>query len=119
MHFVLKKSDLKMIRLLQKKERDTRRYKKLTVLVMLHSQYKMVEIELNLGLDDNTIRLYARRYEELGLESYLKDHYVGYSGKLTCSEELSLSDHLRSTLYTEAETICEYVKGEYGVIYSV
>jgi len=82
MQFDLKEQELKKLRLLQRKERNTRRFKKLTVLIIVHNNYKISEIELALGLDDNTIRQYVSSYREESLEDYLSDKYVGCVGKL-------------------------------------
>jgi len=49
----------------------------------MHNNYKISEIELALGLDDNTIRQYVSSYREENLEDYLSDNYVGCVGKLS------------------------------------
>jgi len=80
---------------LQALQRNTklsrRRYPKVTVLVKLHQGHSIEVIEAALGLDDNTIRRYWEGYEEKGMDTYLADHYLPYSGKLTEEEEEPLT----------------------------
>ncbi len=119
MEFQLNKSEFNKLRSLQRKERDNRRYKKLTVLVMLHSKYEIVQIEIALGLDDNTIHRYVNLYKAKGLYAYLKDNYVSFQGKLNTEQEAEITAHLESNLYVDAKLICVYVKELYGITYCV
>jgi len=119
MQFDLKEQEFKKLRLLQRKERNTRRFKKLTVLIMLHNNYKISEIELALGLDDNTIRKYVSTYREKSLEVYLSDNYVGCVGKLSKEQEDQLAIHLEENLYSDADWIRIYVNETFGVNYSL
>lgn len=108
---------------LQQMQRDPdlsrRRYRKVTVLVMLHQDYKIEAVEAALGLDDNTIRRYWSGYKEEGLEVYLSDNYVPYAGKLTDEEETELVSHLVEHLYLDVKPIIDYVHDKYGITYTV
>ena len=120
MEFQLSQEEFTKLRKTQKKTNlHPRRYKKVTVLIMLHQKHSISVIEAALGLDDNTIRRYVKGYEKRGLESYLKDGYIPYSGKLSEAQEISLTKHLDENLYTTVASICAYVKKEYEQSYSV
>lgn len=118
--FKLDIESYRRLRQMQKKANlHPRRYKKVTVLIMLHQKHSVSVIEAALGLDDNTIRRYVRGYEKRGLDNYLKDGYIPFSGRLSKEDEQALSDHLEEYLYPDAKSICAYVKEQFGVIYTV
>jgi transposase len=112
--------DYAQLRALQRNTKlSRRRYRKVTVLVMLHQGHSIEVIEAALGLDDNTIRRYWEGYEEKGIDTYLADHYVPYSGKLTEEEEEVLKAHLDDYLYEDAQAVCDYVLQTFRVSYTI
>lgn len=76
-------------------------------------------IEATLGLDDNTIRRYWEGYFDKGIETYLSDHYVPNSGKLTEEQETLLSNHLEDHLYQDFKPIIKLARQEFRVTYSI
>jgi transposase len=120
MDFQLSQENFKELRKIQKKTNlHPRRYKKVTVLIMLHQKHSVSVIEAALGLDDNTIRRYVKGYEKRGLDNYLKDGYIPFSGRLNNEQEKKLTEHLDNNLYTTVASICAYVRAEYDESYSV
>ena len=120
MKYELDSKDYKRLKQLQKKVTlSRRRYRKITVLIMLHQGYEIELIEAALGLDDNTIRRYWEGYLDKGINTYLSDHYVPYSGKLTEEQEGLLSNHLEDHLYQDVKPIIKLVQQEFGVSYSI
>lgn len=120
MDFELSTEDYAELRKIQKKENiHPRRYRKVTVLIMLHQGHSVTIIEAALGMDDNTIRRYVKGYRKRGLSSYLKDGYIPFSGKLNEEQEYELSVHLQSHLFETAAEIGQYVKQKYDVTYTV
>jgi transposase len=118
--YKLSKKDYERLRALQRnKKLSRRRYRKVTVLVMLHQGYSVEMIEAALGLDDNTIRRYWEGYQEKGIDTYLADHYVPYCGKLSAEQENELSEHLDEYLYLDVKPIIAWVQDKFGVIYTV
>jgi transposase len=118
--YKLSTEDYKRLKALQRNTKlSRRRYRKVTVLVMLHQGHTIEVIEAALGLDDNTIRRYWDGYQEKGIETYLADHYVPYSGKLSVEQEKQLSEHLDLYLYLEVKPIIAWVEEEFGVTYAV
>jgi transposase len=118
--YKLSKKDYERLRALPRnKKLSRRRYRKVTVLVMLHQGYSVEMIEAALGLDDNTIRRYWEGYQEKGIDTYLADHYVPYCGKLSAEQENELSEHLDEYLYLDVKPIIAWVQDKFGVIYTV
>ena len=116
----LDKSELEALRLEQRQAGlSKRRYRKITVLIMLHQDHSVVAIEAALGVDDNTIYRYERAYHKVGLSEFLNDHYIAFTGRLTTKQELALGEHLDEVLYPDAKSICTYVAEQFGVSYTV
>ncbi|MEL6973675.1 MAG: IS630 family transposase [Bacteroidota bacterium] len=120
MKYELSKEDYQRLKVLQRNTKlSRRRYRKVTVLVMLHQGFSIEMVEGALGLDDNTIRRYWEGYQSKGIETYLADHYVPYTGKLTNEEKEQLSEHLNVHLYLEVKPIISWVAAQFGVTYSI
>jgi transposase len=120
MDFQLSQEEIKELRRIQQKDRfHRRRFVKATVLIMLHRQLSIEDIEVSLGIDDNTIRRYVKGYRERGLKRYMQDGYISYCGKLSKEQEQQLVAHLDEFLYPDAGAICVYVNDTFGVEYTV
>jgi transposase len=110
---------IKRLRLLQRKEKDKRFYIKVTVLLMLHHGFSAQMIAASLGIDDSTVYRYQQGFEELGLDDYLKDFFVAYSGQLTEEEEQLLRTEIRQGLYINSKQVAAYIELKFGVRYSL
>lgn len=120
MDYQLSLQDYRKLRELQNNVKlSRRRYRKVTVLVMLHQGHSIDVVEAALGLDDNTIRRYWEGYEEQGIETYLTDHYVPYSGKLTSEQEVALANHLDENLYLDVKPIIAWVGDNFNIGYTI
>jgi len=120
MQFELSEKDYQELRKIQKKkDLHPRRYRKVTVLIMLHQGHSVSVIEAALGMDDNTIRRYVKGYQKRGLKNYLTDGYIPFSGKLSEEQEKALCGHLDEHLYEDAASVCAYVEEKFGIAYSV
>jgi len=69
----LSDTDYSLLRELQQNEKHKRNYVKITVLLMLHLGKSAEEIGLCLGISAATVSNYEKKYEQLGLDSYLED----------------------------------------------
>ena len=119
MDFQLTEQGYARLKKMQKDKHITRKqYKKVTVLIMLHGGFSVSEIEESLGLDDNTVLRYKKRYGELGLRGYLQEGYKSYKGKMGKGDLKKLSVHLDDYLYEDAKSVCAYVKETFGVEYT-
>lgn len=120
MIYQLSDQDYQKLRELQNKTKlSKRRYRKITVLIMLHQGHSIEVIQAALGLDDNTVRRYWNGYQDKGIDTYLADHYVPYSGKLSVEQEESLGNHLDNNLYLDVKPIIAYVEEQFGLAYSI
>ena len=112
--------EVEQLRRIQKKNRFHRRpFIKATVLLMLHYGFTRGQIEMSLGINDNTIFRYAKAYKEKGLKKYMEDGYVLYSGKLSEEAEQALAAHLDEDLYEDAKAICAYVEETFGLQFTI
>ncbi|MBL7814569.1 MAG: IS630 family transposase [Saprospiraceae bacterium] len=105
------------LRKLQKKERHSSLYIRITVLLMSDSGFSVEQIEQSLGIDQTTVNRYFRMYESVGIESYLTLNYVGYSGKLTKSEIAILDAELQNFLYTTSYEVIAFIEEKFGKTY--
>ena len=116
----LSQSEYDQLRQIQKHPSLPRReYRKVTVLIMLYQEHSVSSIEAALGLDDNTIRRYAKTYQEKGFAAFIVDGFIPYCGKLSEKQLVLLANHLDEYLYEDAAAICHYVKTTFGIVYSV
>ena len=102
---------------LQKREKNSSLYIRITVLLMLDDQFSISQITRSLGLDQTTINRYLHIYQEQGLEAYLTLNYVGYSGKLTDEQEAQLDKELQEYLYINTQEIIDFIQKEFGATY--
>ena len=70
-------------------------------------------------MDDDTVRNYATRYEKGGLKTLLKDNYKAKKAKLSDKEQEALSNHIDTELYMTVQSIVDYVKKTYHVVYTI
>jgi len=110
---------IKRLRLLQRKHKDKRVYIKVTVLLMLHQGFTTQMIAESLGIDDSTVYRYQQGFADLGLDDYLKDFFVAYSGQLTEEEEQLLRSEIRQGLYINSKQVAAYIQLKFGVKYSL
>ncbi|HLP94900.1 MAG TPA: winged helix-turn-helix domain-containing protein [Saprospiraceae bacterium] len=110
---------IKRLRLPQRKHKDKRVYIKVTVLLMLHQGFTAQMIAESLGIDDSTVYRYQQGFADLGLDDYLKDFFVAYSGQLTKEEEQLLRSEIRQGLYINSNQVAAYIQLKFGVRYSL
>lgn len=118
MDIELTSAQVAQLRQIQREGQHSRRYKKVTVVLMLHHGFRIRDIELALGIDDNTINRYVKKLNEVGIEKYLKDAYKGKVRMLSADQEHQLVDELKNTLYCDVASIINYVHNHFGVKFS-
>ena len=77
----------KRLRKLQKTNKDKNVFVKVTVLLMLDQGLSAEVIANSLGIDESTFFRYQKDFKENGLDAYLGNRYVAYSGKLSKEQE--------------------------------
>jgi transposase len=117
---MLKLTDIERehLRRLQQRERGSDLYIRITVLLMLDSGFSVSDVELSLGIDPTTVNRYLNKYKSEGLDTYLTLNYVGYSGKLTASQEAELDKELQDYLYINTYEIIDFIQTKFGQTYS-
>jgi transposase len=91
---------------------------RINAILLLDQGYTKEEVSRILMLDRNTIRNFARRYLEYGVEGLLDDNYTGSAGYLSKAEQEALVKELNQNLYTTAQQVISHIKNTYGVMYT-
>ena len=116
--FHLTDIDKSHLRVLQKREKDSHLYKRITVLLMLDGGFSIAQITVSLGLDQTTINRYIHLYNDQGLEAYLTLNYEGYSGRLSESEITTLDNELQEFLYINTQEVIAFIQKQFGKTYT-
>lgn len=111
--------DIAELKTQHRKCKDKRHAYRLNCILLLNRGMSLKEISDLLLLDEDTIQRYYNIWEEEGISGLLTDHYRGGSPKLSIVQQESLKKHLISVTYQRASEICDYVRKNYGVKYSV
>jgi transposase len=106
------------LRSLQRNQRNTRTYVKVTVLLMLHNQHSPIVVSETLGISLASIYRYQVQYQNEGLEKFLSDDWVAYSGLLTQEQEKLLEQHLEDVLYIRSWDVVKWIKEKFKIDYS-
>jgi transposase len=107
------------LRRMQRREKDSRRYKKITAILMLGLGHSAQATADALGIDDATVYRYADKYTSApNIEGYLRDEYTAYEGKLSPEQLAELEAELKSRLYTSANDICAFIASRFGAKYT-
>jgi transposase len=114
----LSEEEYKLLREIQKNEKHNKNYVKVTVLLMLHLGNSLENISISLGISTQTVKLYSKTYQEKGLDYYLENHYLGYSGKLTAQQKEVLKEELSTNLYATSQAIADFIFLKFGVKYT-
>jgi transposase len=93
---VLDDKSYKELQSLQKKQRNSRFYKRITAILMISREYSVYETSEVLGIDETTIYRYRKQYEQGGRRSLLSDNYMSYEGKLMDDQLKTLDEQLSS-----------------------
>jgi transposase len=100
-------------------EKDRKRADRIKTILFLHKGFSYPQIAELLMLDETTIRRYEKEYEKTGIDGLLEDHYHGSAGFLSEAEERDLEIHLRKHTQHTVKAICRYVRGTFGISYSI
>ena len=117
MKIELAEKERKLLREMQRNEKDKRDYVKVTVLLRLDLGETPAKIALFLGIDDATVYRQAENYETNGVDKFLSNNYRGYFGKLDSFQLSDLRKELKSRLFETAQEVCELVKNKFEIEY--
>ena len=100
-------------------ERDRKSADRIRAILLLDQGKSAVDIAHFLFLNETTIRHYKARYDRGGLEGLVIDDHAGRSSYLSEEEQRVLNKELESRLYPTTKSIISFVKGRFGVKYTV
>ena len=107
------------LRQMQRREKDKRRFIKITVILMLDGGISVEDITYTFGIDASTIYRYAEKYRSSKrIEDYLRDEYTAYSGKLTAEQLTEMAATLRQQLHRTAKEVVALLKERFAVSYT-
>lgn len=115
----LTKKERKVLRRQHRLEHERRYADRIKALLLWDEGWTFEEVSHVLLLDEKTIRRYRKWYEEEGLERLLNDDWGGSERMLTEVEEAAFITHLSEHLCSTTAEVCEYVKSEFGIEYSL
>ena len=99
-----------------RKERDKRICDRIKAVLAYDDGYNYSEIARILLLDDETIHRHIDDYRQ---DNKLSTSNGGSESKLTDRESFKLKEHLQHITYLYVKDICQYVKHQYNLKYSV
>ena len=111
-------SEFKVLKTIQRTERNKKNYVKVTIIVMFYSGLNISSIVDFLGIDETTVYRNISLYRDLGLEKYLDSNYLGYIGKLSYTDISRLRKEISADFYNDSGSICDLVDKKYGEKYT-
>ena len=101
-----------------KNEGDAKSAYRANTIILLARGYGYSEVAQILLLDEATIRRYAEKYKEGGIDELLAHYYKPYEGFLYDDEIEILCRELDSKIYMEAKAVCIYISETFDVEYT-
>jgi len=114
----LKKEELAELRAAHRGTRNVREAYRINAVILLGNGWSTADVADALLIDAETARTYFKRYKNGGLDALLRMNYVGSEAFLDDAQLVELSAHLRSHLYTTAESVARWVEKRWGVSYT-
>ena len=108
-------AELKEKHSLCKDKRDADRIK---AIYLLGLNYSVAEVAKVLMINDETVRNYERYYKTGGISELLKNKHKGSKCPLSEAHMASLEAELDSAIYMTTQSVIEYVKKAFKVIYT-
>ena len=103
---------------LQRNEKYKKDYVKITTLLMLDLGCGFDLVGKSLGIDSSTVRRYLNTYVNVGLDNYLESNYHINTGKLSEDQKNLLKLELVENLHLTSQSICNWIKVEFDLIYT-
>ncbi len=110
----LTKQEIDNLRKIQRKTKDKRIYRKVSVILGLMEGFTIEQLSTILGIDESTVKRYKKKYTEFGLEKLLQDDFKPYWGKLTSKQMGLLVKELKDNMYTTTTQISDWIEKQFG-----
>jgi len=121
MNYELSEIEIRKLKKLHRQlrnEGDAKSADRIKTIISLAKGYSYSEVAEILLLDETTIREYAKKFEEGGIDELLTYYYKPYEGILYDCEIEILCAELDSKIYMEAKTVCGFILETFDVEYS-
>jgi len=119
--FILAEEDLELLRLaLNEAKRKTASLAyKINAVILLGTGWTVKKVKGALFFDDETLRGYVERYREGGIEKLVETNYKGRASHLTKPQIEKICEELDAEIHLTTYSVMEFVKTEFGIVYSV
>jgi transposase len=118
-NFSLSKDQLNVLRLAHRSEKNRKSAYKLNAIILLGTGWKIRQVKDALLIDDETLRHYVNKYNELGIEGLLSTHHKGSNSYLSEKEKDQLCVELDKTIHLTTKEVADYVRRTYDIQYSI
>jgi transposase len=118
-NFNLSDEEVQELRVAHKSAKNKADAYRINAVILLGTDWSLEEVVDALLLDDETLRNYVKKYKEGGLEQLLENDYKGGNPKLPIQYFETLSEELEQNIYLTTQEVCEYVKNQFGIDYSI
>lgn len=112
----LEEKEKKLLEKQHKTERDRRIADRIKVVLAKNDGWSNVAIAAIVRINENTVKQHLDDYFN---SKKLKPENGGSQAKLNQKQLIELKQHLSEVTYSRTKDICEYVKNEYGVSYTI
>jgi transposase len=116
MNMFLSPEEIASLRLQHRKEKDRRVADRIKAVLLFHRGWSYKQIAEALFLDEITVSKHIREYQE---EKKLRIVTGGSESKLSPAQTAELNVHLAAHTCVKVVDICAYVKGQYGIEYTI
>src|SRR5258707_1138028 len=100
--------------------KDVKTALRIRVILALNKGYHPAEVAALFLLDEDTVTKWRNKFKKRRfLTDWLATANTGYSGKLTPEQEQAIGRYVTDELITDCRQVAEFIKAQYGVIYTV
>jgi len=117
--FTLTDKEINSLKTAHRGCKDKRLADRIKSVVLLGTGWTVAATAEALLLDQDTVRAYAQKYQQGGIETLLMMRHKGSVPKLDSRQLESLDKHLEENIYTRVQDIVAYVEETYGISYTV
>ena len=116
----LTEQERKTLRGLHRKNMRAKEADKIKAILLLDKEYSQKEVAEILLIDENTIRNWKQDFlNKKDFNSWLKDNYVGYQGKLSKEEQAEVDKFVQDRIIPNSKQVKQFIKDRYDKEYSV
>lgn len=108
------------LRELARTTKDKKTADRIRIILALGNGFSIREVAAILLLDEDTVAKWRNKYLKRRLFSdWLATAHQGYDGKLTHDQESELERYVETEMVTDAATLVDYIKQQYGIAYTI